>query len=272
MLNRLHIIMLRFVFTLMIGMAAFSVASYADDPLCDNDLWTQMTQRGRLNGQMDVARAENLIYKADSILEYVCMERFIDQVPANISYYMTYAPINNLTKPTIQNWVFTNFGHTYLGGRVPPGDPNLPASGEPYDCSAMQYVWTIAHCMDYADLPPQDNMLSAFDFLNAPDMRLLPQACQAPDPAAYGLAPVPVPVPVLITTNMPTPDCGIPIPTGNTIDFSETTAQAYPNVFPQLGGGGRVYKEKICSNPGCHYMPTGMDSGSCEPPNPPVTP
>ena len=243
-----------------IGLTAFSIASFADEPLCDNGIWTQMTERARLNGQMDQAKAENLVFKADSILEYSCFERFVDTAPANASYYMTYAGPNSLLKPTIENYLFTNFGHTFMGGRALAGQPNLPSANAPYDCSAMYYVWSLAKCMNATERAPEDNMIGLFEFIAAPDSRTLPSACTAPSAAAFGSVPVVLPPPIAITALLPAPDCGTPVPTGSIVDLSSTDTSKH-RYFPPIAGGR--FNEKICTNPACTYVPTGFDTGNC---------
>lgn len=249
------------VLTLM----AWSVAALAADPLCDDGLWKQMTDRARLNGQMDVARTENLVYKADSILEYSCLDQFINLAKGQMTY--SFAPdfVNSAIVPLIQSWINTNYDHSSLGGRAQP-EFTFAAGGAGYTCDVMKVVWNAAKCLNAGSLVPQDNLTSAFEFLKAGDIRVLPTACTAPGAAAFGATPLAAPVPAIkIGGIAPMPDCGIAVPTGNTIDLSDEQDTAYQGTFPKLASG-RKYQEKVCINPACHYTPTSETAGTCDPP------
>lgn len=260
-----HKLTLHFAILLVTAVIGFSTASYADDPLCDAGLWTQMTQRARLNGQQDLSTAENLIYKADSILEYTCLEQFSNWVPTHVSYYMNPTLAGGAVNQIIDSWIQNNYGHTYLGGRNGT-DPAVNNTGD-YNCNTMDYVWKIAKCMHAGDLAPQDNLTGVYEFLTTPDSRMLPSACTGPAVASMGNAPVVAAAGTIVLTAAPTgTNCGTVIPTGNVVNLTETRDTAYVNTFPIKGKGERKYNEKICSNPVCHYVPTGLDAGSCQPP------
>ncbi|MDB5491923.1 MAG: hypothetical protein JWO78_1772 [Micavibrio sp.] len=260
-----HKLTLRFAILLAAGVIAFSTASYADDPLCDGALWTQMTQRARLNGQQDISRAENLIYKADSILEYTCLQQFTDYVPTHVSYYMNPTLAGGAINGIISNWISSNYGHTYLGGRN-GADPAANAGGGDYNCNTMDYVWKIAKCLHAGDLAPQDNLGGVYEFLTAPDSRMLPSACTGPSTATLGNAPVAAATQITLPPPLAATDCGTVIPTGTVVNLTETADTAFGSAFPQLASSNRRYNEKICANPACHYVPTDVDAGSCMPP------
>jgi hypothetical protein len=262
------IVYIRLAAFLLIGILSSSLGAYADDPLCDGTLWTQMTQRAHLNGQQDISRVENLVYKPDSILEYSCLQLAVTDIPSHVSYYMTDSMINGLVAPMIQYYIYASYSHTFMGGRDTPGG-GAAAAG--FNCDAMAYVWQMAKCMHAGNLAPQDTLGSVFEFLGAPDTRLLPTTCTTPDAATMGNAPVAAASPIALTVQATGANCGAAIPTGTTVNISETSNTAFDNTFPAVGPG-RKYNEKICANPACHYVPTGVNTGTCQPPAAAATP
>ena len=230
-------------------------AARAQDPLCDATLWTQMTQRATLLGQMETATAENLIYKPDSVLEYTCFNRFVSVSVYRMPYYITPYYLTEIVQAGVTQYLYENFGHTYLGGRlVPSGAADPPPAGT-YVCDAMTWVWEAAKCMNFAQTEPQDSIYDLGYFAGGLDIRQTPNACtNAPFPSVYGDLPVQGDY---IATNIPMDPiaCGEPMATGLVIDQPVSPGDSRP----------QTYNEKICPNPACNYTPTGMDSGTCAP-------
>lgn len=226
----------------------------AQDPLCDTALFTQMTQRAHLLGQMDTSIMENLVYKPDSVLEYTCFNRFMGVSVNNMSYYMTPFYITDVIQVGVTNYLFANFGHTYMGDRLIAGPAGTPPPVGTYVCDAMTYVWEGAKCFNFAQTEPQDSMYSPYEFAGATDIRSFVGTCSGPMPNVYGDLPV---LGDYIATAFPvTPtDCGQPLPTGLVINQPVGPGKSRP----------AQYNEKICPNPSCNYTPTGMDSGTCDP-------
>ena len=268
-------LILCFVYTLLLWLAfgvAWEGSAQAADPLCEDTLFTQMKQRARLQAQMDVARMENFVYKADSILEYTCFDRFMETASANMSYYFTANFINNAIIPMADNWVSNNYSHTSLGGRVNPEILFTPDTNPIYNCDVMDAVWKAAKCLNVDDIAPQDSIVGIFDFMSAPDIRQLPDACAPPinKVATYGATPVGSATPVAINTlPIPPTNCGTPIPTGNMVDFSWATATDAASLhYPTLASGAKKFYVYVCPNPACHYVPTNTNAGTCVPPQP----
>lgn len=199
------------------------------------------------------------------------MQQFSDIIPTHVSYFMlpSLAGGGGTIDQIINTWINNNYGHTYLGGRN-GADPAPQAAVDTYNCNTMDYVWRIAKCMHAGDLPPQDNLTGVYEFLTSPDSRLLPSACAGPAVAALGNAPVAAGSAITLAVIPVGTACGNPIPTGNTVNLGETSETAYNNTFPTIAGGKRIYNEKICQNPACHYVPTSLDAGTCQPPAAPA--
>lgn len=239
--------------TLFLFAASFGTAQ-AQDPLCDATLWTQMTQRATLLGQMETATAENLIYKPDSVLEYTCFNRFVSVSVYHMPYYMTPYYLTEIIQAGVTQYLYHNFGHTYLGGRLVPGGAATPPPAGTYVCDAMTWVWEAAKCLNFSQTEPQDSIYDLITFAGAVDIRQKPNACtNSPFPGAYGDLPVKG---EYVSAKIPlTPvDCGQPIPTGLVISQPLNDGESRPE----------TYNEKICPNPACHYLPTAMDSGICQ--------
>lgn len=236
-------------------LTAFSYgAARAEDPLCDTNLWTQMTQRANLLGQNETSIIENLVYKPDSVLEYTCFNRFINVSIYHMSYYMTPYYLKDIIQAGVTQYLYTNYGHTYLGGRLVASTAGTAPPAGSYVCNAMTWVWEAAKCMNFAQTEPQDSMYGLADFAGALDIRQTPSSCTGQFPSAYGETPV---IGDTVTTRiaMTPTDCGQPVATGLTIDQPLNKGESRPVKF----------KEKVCSNPACNYTPTGEDSGTCGP-------
>jgi hypothetical protein len=250
-------------------LTAWSYHAQAADPLCDNDLWTQIVQRGRLNGQQDQAEVENFVYKADSILEYTCFNRFMTVSANKMTGYLNPQFINNVIQPAVTNWINSNYGHTSLGGRANPEltfDNSGAYTAPDYSCDVMKTVWQAAKCLNVDTNPPYDNLTGVYEFLTSPDERALPAACTAPDPADFGVAPVGPATTVPIGGIPKMSSCGNMIPTGYVVDLTSTADTAFDGMLPLSSAAGRKYNEYICANPVCTYVPTGLNTGDCEEP------
>lgn len=242
------------ILTLLLLAGSYGAAR-AQDPLCDATLWTQMTQRATLLGQIETATMENLVYKPDSVLEYTCFNRFVSVSVYRMPYYMTPYYLTDILQAGVTQYLYQNFGHTYLGDRLVASGAATPPPLGTYVCDAMTWVWEAAKCMNFAQIEPQDSIYDLISFAGGLDIRQTPNACtNAPSPATYGDLPVQGDY---INTMVPLNpvDCGLPIATGLVINQPVNTGETRPV----------QYNEKICPNPSCNYTPTAMDTGTCAP-------
>lgn len=239
-----------------LALMGWSFAAKAQDPLCDVDLFNQMVERARLQSQRETVTVENLIYKPDSVMEYTCAERAIDFYPSALTNPDSQIGPGDVApdKIIIQNFLFQNFGHTYLGGRAAAGTPMAPP-GATYVCDAMAAVWAMAVCQQFAPTEPEDGFYDLTAFLSSNILRY-PTLCTNPPINNFGNVPAVASIVFTSATTPPT-DCGLPVATGVVVTTPRSPASepARPD----------VYNEKICPNPTCTYRPTGLDTGVCEP-------
>jgi len=265
---------------MLLILTSWQAAAQTAAPLCDDALWNQMVQRSRLQGQVDITKAENLIYKADSILQYTCFNRFMDVARTNMTYYFNPTFIDSAIKPIVDRWIADNYNHTAMGGRIPSTVTYAAASGSNYTCDMMARVWENAKCLNVDQIAPGDTLTGVFEFMLSPDPRALPTACVAGPTAPYGNAPVTSPVPPISigTLSVPPPpptggtfDCGAILPTGRVVDLSTVDVDSDSN-FPWIVIGtnaagqpisSHIYNEKVCANAACTYWPDGVDAGHC---------
>lgn len=138
---------------------------------CDTRIWQQMTDRATLQMQREVAQNQNLIFKPDSILQYVCFTRMAGHASERVGAAFTHSTyfgnmiinygnpngmdyvLNRVVADSMQNYNNANFNHAYLGGRG--GDIGLDApdvgtvSNGAYACGEMSRVWAAAKCLNF---------------------------------------------------------------------------------------------------------------------------
>lgn len=278
-------------------MAAAAVTS------CDPQYMDALESRAYLEAQREIAMNQNLIFKPDSVLEYTCFDKIMGTVArasgdrGNFSESNRWGEIPNhdtasldrafdtVVTSALTSYISTNFGHTYLGGRTAINSNIQSVTGNAgvYNCSEMLKVWNAARCMNFMDKPGQDGFHD-FEYLKSNDPRQLPSACpnngitaQWIDrafnnkSARYVLTPEnPLDATPYtddpMTTYLskinplgvaPAAACADPVPTG-VIVFRQGFAPEY-------------YYEKVCPNPGCYYVPSGVgtsaapsDTGACQ--------
>lgn len=240
---------------IMTGFVLLLPVTAAAQIVCEQDVWSQMQQRARLQGQMDYATAEDLIYKPDSVLEYSCFDRFITVLGANAPFYIDPQLLNVIVRYSMEEYLFVNFGHTYMGGRAPTNTTPAPG-GTDYVCTAMTAVWAMAKCLNAENVHPTtgqpiDIQLGLADFITAVDIRPLPRVCDPAPADQFGEVPVVMQGPIA-TGILPEGECGDPIPTGLTADIAPKEGEDRAPIF----------QDNICPNPVCTYNP---NNDTCEP-------
>jgi hypothetical protein len=244
-------------------MISYTAAGAAVPASCDPDYWTALKGKAWMEAQREIEQNQNLIYKADSVLEYTCFDKFLNvlalRAPAMFSESGAWgavtpkpnmtAALEGLVGTAAQEYVNQNFSHDFLGGRT--GTPTYSLAGVAagdYSCDIMARVWEAAKCMNFVDKTHDDFFdLTKYDGWDA---RELPNACAA-DPrwanqsaAASNTGAGGVPTYKAETYNTysafftTTPSCSAPkIPTGIKVNR------------PPIG----PYDEYICINAGCAY-------------------
>jgi hypothetical protein len=293
---------------------------------CDPEYMDAIEARAFLGAQRRLVKARNTIYKPDSVLEYNCFEQFMplyamqgDQPIPGGWFWFSEEPLFWIPPPrttltmdnallrlvlqAIPGYLFTNYGHTFLGGRAPPGPATIPIPGQ-YECSAMQWAWDNAHCLNLFDEPLLEGFYT-FEWYAVNEPRQIPNippflpACAPADPriadafdVAYNGDALPYTIQNPLDTNpadvvpyledpyigfvpeMEPGNCGnhLPIATGVIVNRITWNIQTGPPPLPPPGTRAGFefprYRDAVCPNPNCYYVPAGDDSGA-DPTTPP---
>lgn len=268
---------------------------------CDPHYMDALEARAWLEAQREISQNQNLILKPDSVLEYTCFDRLIAHVARNfpngrqfsetriwegipiplVTDVTTDLALNEVAGTALVAYLSENFSHGFLSGRVGLDyEPDLIEGNRTYVCDRMALVWDMARCMNFHD---REDLEGFFDFAHysTNDPRQLPSdyaACEAPR-AAYNLS---APVAfnndedlfILSPENTPVHD-----PIGYNEDivqsFVERMSPGNCNGDYRIPTGVRIvrervnsddpYNEYVCTQPGCSYVPTGLNTGNCVP-------
>ncbi len=153
---------------------------------CDPQFYAQMNARAWQESEREIMQNQNLIFKADSVLEYTCFDRFAnvtawaggdifthtkyfggdELIPRNPTYGLENI-LQNIIGSTegtpLYNYAHlpdvAAFDHSFLGGRgefvglaQPPGRPfDDIRLRRPYECGVMAEVWEKAKCLNFVD-------------------------------------------------------------------------------------------------------------------------
>jgi len=146
---------------------------------CDTQVWQTMEARARIETEREIMQNQNLIFKPDSVLNYVCFDKLAGHAAANVGVLFTHttywdkeiiqwgekygvdAAINKTVINSLKPYLSSNFGHSYLGGRgneylggrggdaaTPPTPVNSSKSSN-YSCSEMAKIWGAAKCANF---------------------------------------------------------------------------------------------------------------------------
>lgn len=154
---------------------------------CDTKYWEQMSSRAWLEAEREIMQNQNLIFKPDSVLEYVCFDQFVslaawpggdifvhtDYFGKKIIERGTAGAMENGLTAVVSNALASyrgsgggapgapsssNFAHEFLGGRAKFMDiANKNSSFKPattnqsYTCKTMADVWKAAKCANFVD-------------------------------------------------------------------------------------------------------------------------
>jgi len=151
-------------------------AEVAPQP-CDAQYWDSMTHRAWMEAEREIVMNQNLIFKPDSVLEYVCFDKFLDHNAGHAGPIFIHTEyfgkkIFKETGPNSMEWALTevvskslkpyqdeNFNHVFLGGRaefldLDPKDYPLKdetTKGTYANCNMMAAVWETAKCLNFVD-------------------------------------------------------------------------------------------------------------------------
>lgn len=167
-----------FITIMILPLGKMASAQIAEQP-CDTQYWRQMTSKAWLEAEREIMQNQNLIFKADSVMEYTCFDQFV-RINAwdggNIFVHTNYFGEQIIPRGTPASMEITyqtaitaaleayrdqNFNHEFLGGRgehlglpnstITPATEQLTGSG--YDCEVMADVWRVSKCLNFIDNP-----------------------------------------------------------------------------------------------------------------------
>ncbi len=140
---------------------------------CDTQVWQTMAARAQLETEREIMQNQNLIFKADSVLDYVCFDNFAAHAAKNVGVLFTHTTyfgnssiiqmgsiygmdvaMQNVVMNSMGPYLNGNFAHELLGGRGKKLGVNrreLQQIG-PRDyssCDVMNKVWMAAKCANF---------------------------------------------------------------------------------------------------------------------------
>lgn len=216
-----------------------------------------------LEAQLENVTNQNLMTKADSILEYSCFNFFrlfpAEYVGPILSEFQGYGPLPGHDLASLDRALETavleplityldgSFEHDFLGDRW--GE----FAGLPGPCVAMRNTWHRAKCANFLEAD-HDGFFS-FEQHAGLEVRQLPDPCTEPPDwdanidVAYrdapwwpGYAEVTIPISEMVTYLLDPEVCGEPRSPGHVV------VRSYPE---------GEFEDAICTNPGCIYDGAG---------------
>jgi hypothetical protein len=275
----------------LVAIALFSVltafyitpaANAAVPATCDPQYWNAMRAKAWMEAQREIAQNQNLIYKADSVLEYSCFDNFLRALASNaitmfsenesifgvpvvaITSTSMDNALNRLVASGLSQYVNSAFGHNFLGGRSSfnhsPSASITQGAGYTYTCSAMANAWNAARCLNFNNQPAVDDFfdIGTYNSTSWDPRGTIPQNFTCTPPSTWS--------------------SNYNLATNNPVTYQEQTVAAQLNFFstgpancsgsaccpaPRIPTGIQVrrgqgsnalnYAEFVCVNPGCAY-------------------
>jgi hypothetical protein len=145
---------------------------------CDPDYWQSMSAKAWMEAEREIIQNKNLIYKPDSVMEYVCFDSFMMHSAKYVGDIFTHTKyfdgqeiiprgkkdisleytLTSAVTDSLKTYLTNNFSHTFFGDRAKhmvtstsdyaPGDAS--AMGK-YACGIMRNVWATAKCENFID-------------------------------------------------------------------------------------------------------------------------
>jgi hypothetical protein len=183
---------------------------------CDPKYWESMSSRAWMEAQREISQNKNLIFKPDSVMEYVCFDSFMQHAAKHIGDVFThttyfdqqmiiqrgtqYSLENTLTKAvtdSYKTYIASNFGHKHLGERSAhlgggvTADRTLgdASAMQSYQCNIMANIWNAAKCENLVHNDQfQNDGFFPFDDLKTPDGQVEVKGLkngEVPDPRKF---------------------------------------------------------------------------------------
>ena len=176
------------LFTVLVLATWLPAPSHAQDIAeqpCDPQYWRQLSARAWLESEREIMQNQNLIFRPDSVLQYVCFDQFMGitaEKGGNIFVHTKYFSTEEIIKrdqpegmdlaltavvgealSAYQQKQFKNQGESkdfvFLGGRADKmstasSDYKLESDAKKhnnYTCQNMSHVWKAAKCANFVD-------------------------------------------------------------------------------------------------------------------------
>lgn len=256
------------------------------DTACDPEYMDALERRAWLEAQREISQNQNIIVKPDSVLEYTCFDQFMGllaDAPLFSEVGCCGGPqdtdaLNNVLKaavlPALQNFIQSNFKHTFRGGKEPTLDYNPPgAINGGYKCNKMAQIWDISQCLNFWDSEEKFIDFASYTVWDPRVMSIAGKMCSpvikdidlqtafnekakhhvlydenSGDAFPYEEDPVKTHLDKILPVGVsPATKCADPIPTGLCVDRSDM----------------KPYADAVCPNPGCHYVPRESNLDEC---------
>ncbi|MCK5285298.1 MAG: hypothetical protein KAJ86_06915 [Alphaproteobacteria bacterium] len=253
----------------------------ADSP-CDPDYYDSLESRAWLEAQREITQNQNLIFKPDSVLEYTCFDRFLNELAehainmfSETRHWGTILPSNsmdnalrNLVGSALSGYLSGNFSHPMLGGRLSSVIYKTDTiSGGSYTCDIMDRVWQTgtvinkkgdydstgtAKCRDFISNPENDGFFTFEEYRDSEDKRYLPNQCE-PSISNRWTQEINT---ALVSAHTPWQEDDVVTYLENLDpDKCSKSPTIQTGLTVYRGAGTDTYPEKICLPPGCNYDP-----------------
>lgn len=250
-------------------------------PTCDPVYWESLKDRAWLEAEREIIQNQNLIFKADSVLEYTCFDQLINTTGNNAGFLFSnstfWGPIRsifslntalgNVVMNDTRGYLNSNFNHNFLGGRY-SGLRTSAFSASSNPCQVMRLVWERSKCWNFIEpaFADTDGFYTFQELAAQPDPRKYPTQCAGPGAGrwntshlrALNAASFAVPTTdlgggypfrdplVIYFTNLIRPKLN-PGACGNGVVKTGVDVRLTP------GAGATTFPDGICTNPGCTY-------------------
>lgn len=152
-------------FVLAILSLSITAPASAQPATCDPKYWDSIKAKAWTEAEREIEQNQNYIYKADSVLEYTCFDKFLSVLAGNTVNLFSETTrwgaiqgpnmqqaLQNLVGASLQAYITTNFPRSYLGDFSSLGyDVNPVQKATNYDCDQIKQVWKAAKCQDFAN-------------------------------------------------------------------------------------------------------------------------
>lgn len=144
---------------------------------CDPDYWESMTSRAWMEAEREIVQNKNLIFKPDSVMEYVCFDSFMQHaaqhvgdifthttyfdskmiIPRGSTQISTEFTLTKAVTDSLKTYIDSNFGHKFLGERAKHREGGVmqdrtlgdASNMRSYQCSVMNNLWQAAKCENF---------------------------------------------------------------------------------------------------------------------------